>query len=269
MSSDYLNRYKNRVSRSGDNVGSTYTNNTISFIESTFTASPTYRVMEVDSYEFPDIKQIEARALNVQRLGTLRELLFRPYQGLNLGTYVTFDSNTWLVIDQWGDRNNYKYTALVQKCNHILKWKDTDGTLLQMQCLASQSPLNSKATQGRNDIQVNSFDVNLAVGRVYLFLEKNPTTDKVALNKRFVIGRNVYMVYGLDDTSYVDKSGHGVVQYTLRLTTAQEQDDFVNGIAFNEFTEASPQIVEPVSPDTTTDSDGLPNSGNNEGGKIW
>ena len=120
----YLDRFKNRLTRNGQNIGEVYANNTIAFIEATFSDSPTFRVLEVVSEQFPDITEMDSRVVEVERMGTLREVLFRPYQGLNIGTFVKFDGYTWLIFDQWGDRNSTKYTALVEKCNRTLKWRE-------------------------------------------------------------------------------------------------------------------------------------------------
>lgn len=248
----YLDRYKSRLTRNGSNTGEVYTNNTIAFIESTFADSPTFRILEVISSEFPDVKEIDSRVVEVERMGTLRQILFRPKQGLNIGTYVKFDNETWLIFDQWGDRNSTKYTALVEKCNRTLKWKDLNSNIIEVDCIASQSPLGSKASQGKNDIEWNKYDVSLPLGQLYVFIEKNNITMSVEMNQRFIFGQNVYEVFGIDDTSFVDKDGHGIIQLLVKISTKQNGDDFINRIAFNEYE----TIITP------TNTDG-------QGGRIW
>lgn len=253
--SEFLNRYKNRLSRNGNNVGESYANNTISFIESTFSASPTFRVLEVNSFEFPDVTEIDSRVVEVDRMGTLREILFRPRQGLNIGSYVKFDNDTWLIFDQWGDRNSSKYTALAEKCNRTLKWMDKDNIVQEIDCIASQSPLGSKASQGKNDIEWNKYDVSLPLGQLYVFVEKNPLADTVQINQRFIFGKNVYEVFGVDDTSFVDKSNHGIIQLLVKIDVKRDADDFSNRIASNDY---STNV-----PDSNTMNT------NNTGGNPW
>lgn len=268
MASNYLDRFKNRVSRNGDNVGDTYANNTISFIEATFSDTPTFRKPEVISYEFPDIKEIDVRAVEVEVMGTLRQLLFRPFQGLNLGTYLKFDGFTWLLIDQWGDRTKYKYTAYVERCNNFLKWKDKDGNIQEIDCIASQSPLGSKAFRGKEDIQFNKYDVSLQIGQLYCYAEKNPLTETIFVNQRFILGNTVYEVYGFDDVSVVNQQGYGIIQMILKISTKQSNDDFVKGIAYNSYEQPVNATIDTTEPQTPTNNTDVTDN-STSGGKIW
>lgn len=253
--SEHLDKYRRRLSRNGEHVGEAYANNTIAFIEATFHASPTFRVLEVNSTEFPDITEIDARVVEVERMGSLREVLFRPQQGLNIGTYVTFDNDTWIVSDVWGSTAT-QLKVMVQKCNRKLTWKDKDGEVQAIDCIASQSPLGSKANQGKNDIEWNKMDVRLPLGQLYVYVEKNNITNTLELNQRFIFGSNVYEVYGIDDTTSVDKNGFGIIQLTIKVTTKQDADDFTSGIAFNDY-ENEGVIENP------------PTENGDEGGLIW
>lgn len=249
----YLDRYKNRLARKGDNVGDVYENNTINFIEAKFSDSPTFKVVGVISTQFPTIKQIDTRVVLVERMGTLREVLFRPNQGLNIGTYLIFDNQTWLIIDQWGDRNSTKYSCLVQKCNRTIKWKDINGAIQELYCIASQSPLGSKAQQGKFNIEFNKFDVSLPTGQLFVFSEYNNLTKGIKLNHRFFFGRNVYEVIGIDGISFVD-SGFGIMQFTVKLTTLNDKDDTQNHIAFNNYNVSSINDISTI---------------DEQGGRIW
>jgi hypothetical protein len=68
--SNHIDKYKRRLGRNGDDVGKVYDNNTIAFIEATFHASPTFRVLEVKSTELTHITEIDARVVEVERMGT-------------------------------------------------------------------------------------------------------------------------------------------------------------------------------------------------------
>lgn len=263
--SNYINRYKNRLKRNGNDDGEVYANNTIAFMEATFHASPSFRVLKVKSVERPEITEIDARVVEVERMGTLREVLFRPKQYLNVGAYVEFDGSMWIVSDLWGDKD-FTNRALIQKCNHQLRWstfsdwKDADGNvdnskIINLPCLASQSPIGSKATQGRLDIPYNRYDVTLPDGQLFVYIERNDYTKEIKLNQRFIFGKSVYEVYGIDDVSLTNSNGFGIIQFLVKVTTAKDTDDFTNQVAFNKTEDSA---VENKSTDNSSD-----------GGRIW
>jgi hypothetical protein len=262
-------KYKRRMTRNGNqDVGDAYNNNTIAFIEATFSSSPTFRVLDVVSTEFPNMKKIDARVVEVERLGNLREIYFRPNQGLNLGTYVKFDGETWLIFDVWGSTKTRMY-VMAQKCNRTLKWsnykvyKNADGTVdnskvYEFDCIASASPLGSKANQSKMEIEYNKYDVELPNAQLYAYVEANASTRTIRIDQRFIFGINVYEVVGIDDTTAIDKNGFGVLQMTLQVATKQmERDDFTNRIGHNPFA-----IDNTPTPPPTDD-------GEDEGGILW
>lgn len=256
MSNDHIEKYKRRLKRSGDDVGESYKNNTIAFIEATFHASPTFRVMDVISTEFPDIKKMDARVVEVERMGALREVIFRPNQSLNTGTYVKFDGDTWLLFDKYGGTGSTSIKMLAEKCNRSLKWIDELGALREWECIAGSTDLGSKAKQNRNEIEWNKYDVRLPIGQLFVFVEANEDTHKIDLNHRFIFGKFAYEVVGIDDTTGISRNGFGIIQLTLKLVTKTEGDDFENGIAFNDYKK-------------TEDTGGGTGNTGDEGGSPW
>lgn len=251
----YINKARRRLGRNGRDVGEVLTNNTVSFIERNFHTSPTFHVLEVDSFEFPNIKTIDSRVIEIERMGSIRQVLFRNYQGLNVGAYVKFDDETWLVTDVWGSKHSNQ-KALIQKCNNELRWIAEDGNHMKFMCVASQSPLGSKSNQGKLEIEWNKYDVKLPLGQLYVFIERNKFTSKIKIDQRFIFGNNVYQVSGVDDTTLTNKGGFGIIQLTTKVTTRQDKDDFENGVAFNKYGEecATTPTVEELK---------------DKGGRIW
>lgn len=229
----YIDEYRRRLRNNGNDLGEAYDNNTIAFMEATFHASPTFRVLDVISYEKPSVKKIDARVVEIERLGTLREVLFRPTSdGLNEGTYVRFDNFTWLIFDK------YKGKVIVSQCNRKLKWYDRNGVSYSFDCVASSADLGSKAKQGRNEIEWNKYDVSLPLGQLFVFVELRPETEAIKLGQRFIFGNKAYEVTGIDDTTVVREKGvdaFGVLQMTVKITTIREEDDFINKVANNRY----------------------------------
>lgn len=229
--SEYFDRYKNRLRRNGSDVGQAYENNTVALINSTFSASPTFKVIKVISEKNPELTKIDSRVIEVQRMGTLKELLFRPNEQLNIGTYVEFNDKTWIVFDTFGGGTTAK--CMIAECNRTLKWVDKSGVLQEFYCSASATDLGSKSKQSKNELEWNKYDVKLPLGQLFVFVTTNKNTTSIALNTRFIFGSKVYEVTGYDDVTTVDNDGYGVMQLTVKLTTTRDGDDFKNKLAVN------------------------------------
>jgi hypothetical protein len=252
----YIDKYRRRITRTGNDVGEAYKNNTIAFIEATFHKAPTFRVMEVDAYYLPETIEMDARVVEIERLGTLREVILRPSDSLEVGTYVKFDGDTWLLFDKYGGTGATNIKLLAIKCNRQIKWKDKDGNVKEYSCNASATDLGSKSKQSKNEIEWNKYDVRLPLGQLFISMESNPDTSSIKLNQRFVFGRNVYEVTGIDDVTSIDDEGRGIIQLTVKITT-QRDGDFVDGIAVNEY-KTDGDIVAPITQEDKEDE-----------GRLW
>ena len=234
---DYIDKYRQRVAKNGNDIGEAYNNNTVNFIEATFKKAPTYRLMKVHSTQFPHITEIDARVVEVERLGSLREVIFRPNQYLDIGTYLEFDGDYWLIYDRY--TAGIKTKVLVSRCNYVLKWKDKNSNIQQIKCIASSMELGSKAKQDNLGIEWNKYDVRLPLGNLFVFVEKNPLTKTIQMNQRFIFGSNVYEVIGIDDvTNTIQNGQYGIIKFFVKITTKHPEDDFENGIAYNSFVES-------------------------------
>ena len=232
----YLERYQNRVNADGKSVGESLKNNTLNFIDKKFKDAPTYRLAKVyKNNDFTNYSEIDTRVLEINRMGSLRTILLRPSKNLDIGNTLFFDGNYWLVYDKYGSvEDNVKLT--VSKINSNLKWIDANDKVCTVPCVSSSSYLGSKSRVNSNNIDYNMFDVRLPTGQIMVFAEINKETKKIDLNHRFIFGRRVYEVTGIDDVSMVDDNYYGVLQFTLEMTIIQsDNDNFETGIAYNEY----------------------------------
>jgi hypothetical protein len=240
------------MSHKGDNEGESIKSNSTVFANKNFHKSPTYRRMAVKSFKNPDLTEIDARVMSIERMGDIREILFKPYEGVDVGSYLTFDGDTWLVYDMYGSIEGGKVKVTAEKCTEELRWLNAEGLLEQEYCVASATQLGSKANQGKNALEWNKFDVRLPLGQIFVFVQRNQLTKQLAMSQRFILGSNAYEITGIDDVTSTDVNGFGFVQITMSLTTKRhEKDDFVNKIAHNE-----PKAV-------------LPPLDEDKGGRIW
>lgn len=233
---NYSQKYERRMLSIGDNVGEAYLSNTFAFMDTTFHAAPTYRVMQIESSAYPDLKEMDGRVVEVERLGTLREIILRPDKSLEIGMSVKIDDEWYILIDKYGGNGSTSIKLLAIKVNESLVWIDENGDLQDFNCVASATDLGSKSKQSKNEIEWNKYDVRLPVGQLFVSVEKNETTEKIGLNHRFIFGRNVFEITGIDDITTVNDDGYGIIQYTAKIDTKRRsQDDFELGIAYNDY----------------------------------
>lgn len=229
--SNFISRHRNKLLRHGYDVGNVYKNNTEYFVSENFSSSPTFKNALLSSRKYPNKTNIHIRSIGVERLGSLREVLFLPDESVELGAYLNFDEADWIVFDEYGTGISPK--VMVAKCNRVLKWLDKNGVSHNQLCVASSTDLGSKSKQGKSEIEWNKYDIKLPRNQLFIFTPLNDNTKEIKLNTRFIIGSRVYEVVGVDDTTSVSIDGFGIIQLTIRLTTTRENDDFDNGVAEN------------------------------------
>src|SRR5699024_9349592 len=150
--------------------------------------------------------------LEISRMGSIRNILLRPNENLDIGNILIFDDAEWLAFDKYGSLNdNYKLT--VGRINDKIKWRDANGVLHEVPCISGTSYLGSKSRQNWYDIEYNTYDVRLPIGQIFVFSEYNEETKLIDLNKRFIFGDKVYEVTGVDNVTYLETDGYGIVQY--------------------------------------------------------
>lgn len=267
---DYIDKYVNRLKRIGSDSGEAFTNNTMNFIDSTFHASPTYRIMDIDSSQYPELETMDGRVVEIERLGSLREIVLRPKKSLEIGMYAKIDGEWYLLIDKHGGTGTTGVKMLAIKTNEYLRWRDEeqfknwmdnkDDDFHSIRCVSSATDLGSKSRQSKNEIEWNKHDVRLPVGNLFVSVEKNEHTEKIDLNDRFIFGRNAYEVIGIDDITLVDDEGYGIIQMTVKISTRKELDDFNNSVAYNERF---------LPDDNINEDDESNHSGDSDDGRLW
>jgi hypothetical protein len=163
-----------------------------------------------------------------------------------LGYLYYFDSNYWVVVFSEIIKN-LAASAMVRRCNNVLRWAGDDGTIYNEYCVLEY-------TISRPRDEMGTVNPVLPAGYVNCFAQLNDRTQLIKGNQRFIFGtpnnRIAMKVFGdgvisfLNQKTLDDESGQ-----LLELTMGgnfvnHEVDDLVNGIAdryldYNTFTSAS------------------------------
>ena len=233
---DYLELYKKRLQANGDNVGDSFRKNTHYFKNKKFADSTTYRRAKIYTNKGTDIEssvEEDIRVIEIDRQGSLRNILFRPKVDYRVGCIIEFNNTQWLAYDKFGSAVD-DIKLRVSRINDILKWKDREGNIREIPCITSTSYLGSGSKSNDVGLSYNVFDVKTLVGKILISVELNKYTTTLELGQRFICGAHVYKLEHIDDISTIDSDYNGVLQLTLSIDLKNnEYDDFKNGIAYN------------------------------------
>lgn len=225
-----FNKYSSKVKSKGQTLRDRYKNDAENFINDKFEDSPTFR--EIELFEKGEnIGIFDVRVNKIERMGNIRNLLFRPNTNVDVGNMTKFEDRVWLLYDKFGSRFEH-VTITAIRTNHNLKWIDADDILHTNRCYASSSDLGSKSKQSRATIEYNKYDVKLPYGQLYIFIETTEDTRRIDLQHRFIVNGIPYSIVGIDNTTLVEDD-YGIIQFTVKRTTAVPEDDLENDIAYN------------------------------------
>lgn len=237
---EWYDRFKRINNFRGDSSGEAMTNHSQDIINKRFKDSPSYRLAKVKSTQYPDLDEIDVRAVSIDRMGSLRDVIFRPESGLERGTYLQFDNATWIIFDAY--TNTVSPKATVQQCNELLKFKTKNGEVHKIYTYAGSSSLGSKASQLRAEIPYNKLDIKEPTSQMFVHVESNSLTIQLDVNDRLIIGKRPFKIIGKDDSTMTQIKGDGeeikdfnfgILVFTLVPDTIKNGDDLENGIAAN------------------------------------
>ena len=233
----YLERYNWRIKVDGTNLGEALRNNTHYMKNKKFTDATTYRKAKwyLDKgTENETSGDIDIRVVEIDRMGSIRNILFKLGEGVRLGTILEFDNDLWLAYDTYGSlRDDIKMR--VSKINDELVWKDRAGKVHKVPSISTISALGSSANSNDGKYLENAYNVHMPEGKILVFVELTEETKTIELKQRFIIGSKVYNVVYTDDVTMIDKDYHGVLKLILEVDLKyNNKDDFANSIAYNE-----------------------------------
>lgn len=149
----------------------------------------------------------------------IKSIKARPFDDFNVGDYVNWESNEWMVTSK--DEGNQVYTTgKMQLCNWTLKWQDETGTILSYPCVTSSGSI------GEDSGKV----ITLPSNQKYILLPFNERTSKLKADDRFFVDRKnpptPYKIIGdTDTTSYM-----GLIQILVEADVLRDGDNIELGV---------------------------------------
>lgn len=210
-----------RLLAQGGSISGSMSKSTKQAIIKSFKDSPSYKSVLINGIA-TDVRIIDGKD------SSYKTMLLLPDTVLKYGEYIYYNLNYWLVTDFVNNEINPK--ALIQKCNHELKWQDSNGLIHIEPCIATRSLLT------KMDIKENNkYGLVLLEGEMNIYVQSNINTCTIMADNRFYIGSQIYKVTGIDDVS-----DEGLLRFAMKIDIKNNNDnkilricDYLGNIDFN------------------------------------
>lgn len=191
--------YRKRMSIQGGNESQAFENETINFVNDSFSKSPFYAKVPINGV-------ITEVRINSGDTTDDKLILFRPHNSVAKGSYVQYSGYNWLVTDTIDDDDNRIYpTAKMQRCNNMVV---VNGN--------SYPCIIQIVSKERETLTYAQFP--LMHGSFYGLVQYNNDTQNISEQDRYKFGTRTYEVSGVDPFSYVI-NGYGYVFFALQPVT--------------------------------------------------
>lgn len=208
----YIDDYKLRLESYGASIEDAQRKQTIDIINNSFQDSPFYKKLYINN------ALTECRIIDTDK-SFVKKLLFLPGIIKNIGEMVLINDNSWLIADS---QNNDMFSrALIQLCNEKLKWKDKNNITQDYSCIVTKSNLMKFDTDETKYI-------NILEGSFFIYVTNDENTINIEPNTRIILGSQAYQIVGMNDVT-----NKGIIEFSVRIDTKRDSDDFINKIADN------------------------------------
>ena len=204
--------WRNRSNAYGNSIAESMKNNTIDAINNTFADSPFYKELMINNILTPC--RVESTDKSFKK-----KLLFLSNNINEIGNLLTLDNDTWMIIDY--QNNGVMPVGLIHKCNHLLKWKDTDDNLQQHYCIITNE---TKIVDGTKEDKF----IILPFGKFNIILPINIHVNNIMRDNRFIFNNSAWKIVFIDK-----KSSDGLILITVEEDEIKSTDDMVSEIADN------------------------------------
>jgi len=222
---------------------STYRDNFQRLVDEEFyNSSDWYTIQEETTYGSGVYQDLDVRINNVVtgRTGMpqgddYKVLLFKNIEHpVTLGYMYIFEDNYWVVINVT-KKVSLATTAVVRRCNNVLRWITGDGSYYEQPCVIDYGIKENR------DYSTAGSKVVSSSGLLRVTAQLNEKTNTIRPNKRFLFGNiNNWTGYrvmggGIENYNNLSTTTNGISGYLILTMNAdyinEDEDDLQNGIA--------------------------------------
>ncbi len=163
-----------------------------------------------------------------------KKISFNGIKDVRMGDYFFMENNYFIVINTETIKSPTS-SCSVRRCNNMLKWLASDGSIYQYPC-----NVGYKIT-GAKDLRSRSEALPLIQGQITVLTQHNAITSTIQPNQRFLFGNiNNWVAYKVsgggvknyENLQTVTNTSYGILELDMEASFENNQnDDFTNGIA--------------------------------------
>lgn len=185
----YYDLYKARTNMSGETYKDREINQLKRFINDKFLKSPSYHLVYIRGVEEPRGFHIyDENAIN--KNPNKKRILSRPNETFNVGQYVVWEDNDWLITNIDCD-STVQTKGIMQKCNNQISLYIND-VLHKIPCCVDSAQMRLLNTDLNKYLEVPSTDV-------FIRIANNELTQNIKRNDIYKIGEQNYRVSDISD----------------------------------------------------------------------
>lgn len=186
----YYDLYKARTNMSGETYKDREINQLKRFINDKFLKSPSYHLAYISGVEEPRGFHIyDENAIN--KNPNKKRILSRPNETFNVGQYVVWEDNDWLITNIDCD-STVQTKGIMQKCNNQISLYINDVLHKIPCCVDSSARMRFLNTDSNKYLEVPSTDV-------FIRIANNELTQNIKRNDIYKIGEQNYRVSDISD----------------------------------------------------------------------
>lgn len=177
MQPEYVNKpgwalYQERMGVIGETSHQMWQNHTRASVARRILASPSFRLVRINGVD-QRVAIVHRTNINEKRIIAL------PGERILHGGIVEFGDTHYLITEIDGDREIYE-RGLMKRCNHILRWIDKDGQLVEKWCIVEDGTKYLIGEFSEDMMSIGDSRIAVTVG-------KDADTVRMARGMRFLI----------------------------------------------------------------------------------
>lgn len=245
---DIWDNYNARLTVNGATRRENALARTQGYINRKLSSSLSYQSVTINDV-IQDVSITDNEELNIKTICTL------PGESLIHGGLVDWADNKWLITEV--DAHDEVYTkGTMQQCNHILRWRDSSGTIVEKWCIVEDG---TKYLIGEKQEDM----ITVGDARIAVTVAKDEDTIKIRRGNRFLIDdvdTDTVLAYQITKPNrlYNVFNGKGIFRYILNEVNTTDNDNLELRIA--DYYEPAMNTSTDSYPDVVDDDDGK---------KVW